>query len=175
MADFKACSNYNIHDDYYTPKWIFERFNEFIPKNVKIWEMCLLDSNGQSKKYLEELGHDVMGDTKCDCLQQTDYEDICDMIITNPPYDKKLKIPILQKLAKLDKPFMLLMNSTNIHSNYFQDIFKGKDIFFLIPKQKLYYDKYNGTKLITHHTKNKSTSYYSFIICYKVLTKNHFI
>ena len=69
MANLKDCSKFNTHDDYYTPKWVFERFNHLIPKDKTIWEMCLLNSNEQSKKYLTELGNKVIGSNKCDCLK----------------------------------------------------------------------------------------------------------
>ena len=137
--------------------------------------MCLLNSNGQSKKFLKELGHKVIGSTKCDCLTDTQYEKDCDMIITNPPFDLKIKKPILQKLAKMDKPFMIIMNSCNVFSNYFQEIFEGKDIYFITPRGKLYFDKYKGKKKLKDNQKNKSTSFYSIIVCYKVIDKNYFV
>jgi hypothetical protein len=175
MANFKDSPKFEIHDDYYTPKWIFEKINHLIPKDKKIWEMCLLGSNEQSKKYLTELGHNVIGDNQCDCLTDTNYETECDMIFTNPPFQTDLKISILKKIARLDKPFMIIMNSCNVFSNYFQDIFKDKDIYFITPRGKFYYDKYNGQDLLIDNQKNKSTSFYSVIVCYKTITKNHFV
>ena len=175
MANFKDSPKFDIHDDYYTPKWIFEKINHLIPKDKIIWEMCLLNSNGQSKKFLKELGHKVIGSRKCDCLKETIYEKQCDMIITNPPFETELKKKILTKLADLDKPFMIIMNSCNVFSNYFQDTFKGKDIYFIYPRCKLYFDKYNGNKKLIDNQKNKSTSFYSIIVCYKVIDKNYFI
>ena len=175
MANFKDSPKFETHDDYYTPKWIFERINHLIPADKTIWEMCLLGSNEQSKKYLTELGHTVIGDNECDCLTDTQYEKDCDMIITNPPFDLKIKLPILQKLVKMDKPFMIIMNSLNIFSNYFQDTFKDKDIHYIMPRGKLYFDKYNGQEKLIDNQKNKSTSFYCVIVCYKVIDKNYFI
>ena len=175
MANFKDSPKFSNHDDYYTPKWIFERFNHLIPNDKVVWEMCLLNSNEQSKTYLTELGFNVIGDNTCDCLSDTQYEKDCDMIITNIPFSNPIKTNILKKLVELDKPFMIIMNSTNIHSNYFQEIFEGKDLYFLYPKQKLYFDKYNGKKLIKPNYENKSTSFYSIIVCYKCIDKNYFI
>ena len=175
MIDFTDSPRCEVHDDYYTPKWIIEKLNHLIPKDKVIWEMCLLGSNEQSKKYLKELGHNVIGDNKCDCLKDTQYEKDCDMIWTNPPYQTELKKKILTKISKLDKPFMLIMNSCNLNSKYFQDIFRGKDLYFITPKGKFYFDKYKGKKLLKSHTENKTTSYYSVVVCYKCIDKNHFI
>ena len=175
MANFKDSPKFEIHDDYYTPKWIWEKINHLIPQGKTIWEMCLLNSNEQSKRYLTQLGHKVIGDKTCDCLTETQYEKDCDMILTNPPFDLKIKLPILQKLVKMDKPFMIIMNSCNVFTNYFQDTFKGKDIYFITPRGKLYFDKYNGEKKLKDNSENKSTSFYSVIVCYKCIDRNYFL
>ena len=175
MANFKDSPKFEIHDDYYTPKWIFEKIAHLIPKDKTIWEMCLLGSNEQSKKYLKELGFMAIGSKECDCLTENIYEKNCDMIITNPPFETEIKKKILKKLAKLDKPFMIIMNSCNIFSNYFQDIFRDKDLYFITPRGKLYFDKYKGEEKLIDNQKNKSTSFYSVIVCYKCIDKNYFV
>ena len=67
------------------------------------------------------------------------------------------------------------MNSCNVFTNYFQDTFKGKDIYFITPRGKLYFDKYNGEKKLKDNSENKSTSFYSVIVCYKCIDRNYFV
>ena len=44
-----------------------------------------------------------------------------------------------------------------------------------MPRGKLYFDKYKGKKKLVDNQKNKSTSFYCVIVCYKVIDKNYFI
>ena len=127
MTNFVDSNSFEVHDDYYTPKstWelivpYIENVNYHLSEYPKIWEMCLLNSNEQSKEYLDELLPNVIiGDKNCNCLLPNDYEDECDMIITNPPFDTEIKKHILQKLVQLDKPFIIksMISSTLLGSN----------------------------------------------------------
>ena len=173
MANFKDCSKFEVHDDYYTPRWCWEQIQDFIPRDKIIWEMCLLNSNEQSKKNLIDLGYEVIGDKTIDCLTETAEEEACDMIITNPPFATELKKNILKKLIALDKPFILIMNSCNIFTKYFHEIIGDREIYYIYPKGKLYFDKYNGEELITPSEKNKGCSFYSIYVCYKVIDRNY--
>ena len=74
-----------------------------------------------------------------------------DIIISNPPFQRiksykqrkdNLKYKCLQKLLELDKPFIILMNSTNMFQKWFMELFEGKDIKFIFPSKKIQYDKY---------------------------------
>ena len=66
--------HFDIHDDYYTKKWAWEQIIHLIPEHLKngvCWECCLLNSNLQSKNYLQELGLNVVGDRDIDFLKTT--------------------------------------------------------------------------------------------------------
>ena len=104
----------------------------------------------KSKQYLTELGKNVIGET------DWDYFDKCktleyDLIVSNIPFNKTLKIPILQKLVECDKPFIIIMNSMNTFANYFVDTFKDhrKDLQIITPRGKIHFHKLmeNNTKL----------------------------
>ena len=82
MANFKDSSKYNIHDDYYTRKDTYEAIKHLIPKDKIIWEFCLLNSNEQSKKYLQELGFNVVGDRTIDFFKHN----LGDVLISNIPF-----------------------------------------------------------------------------------------
>tara|TARA_Y100001972_G_C7560287_1_gene281424 strand:- start:36 stop:554 length:519 start_codon:yes stop_codon:yes gene_type:complete len=172
MANFKDSPRFDIHDDYYTRKETWKQIIPYLPTDKTYWEFCSLGSNGQSIKNLKELGLNVIGSTTHDFLKDELLE--ADILITNPPFDKKIKIPILEKLAESDKPFIIIMNSTNIFTKYFNRIFGEKDIKFIYPSTKIHFDKYEGTKYI--ESKN-NTSFYSLYVCYNIptITKNIFI
>ena len=170
MANLKDCSKWNIHDDFYTRKKTWEQIQQFIPKDKVLWEFCLLNSNEQSKTNLIELGYKVVGDRTIDFLT-TDFNG-GDILITNPPFSTDIKIPILKKLSELDKPFIVIMNSLNLFTKYFKEIFKDKEIYFIYPSAKIHYDKYIDGEL--QPTRN-ITSFYSIYVCYKVIDRNVWI
>ena len=57
MAGFNT-KKFSKHDDYMTPKYAWEAIQSLIPKNKVIWEAFY--GNGNSGKYLSELGFDVI-------------------------------------------------------------------------------------------------------------------
>ena len=172
MANFKDSPHFDIHDDYYTRKQTWEQIIPYLPNDKIYWEFCSLKSNGQSIKNLQELGLNVKGSVTHDYLKDPDME--ADILITNPPFDKAIKIPILEKLAASEKPFVIIMNSTNIFTKYFQRIFGGKDIKFIYPSTKIHYDKYDKGEFV--ESKN-NTSFYSIYVVYNIptITQNLFI
>tara|TARA_R110000823_G_scaffold143669_1_gene273971 strand:+ start:522 stop:1040 length:519 start_codon:yes stop_codon:yes gene_type:complete len=172
MANFQDSVNFNIHDNFYTRKKTWEQITPFIDKDLTIYEFCLLNSNEQSKKYFQELGYNVIGNRTIDFLKDNVEEDQADILVSNIPFSTEIKQKMLIKLVELDKPFIIIMNSLNLFSKYFKEIFKDKKIFFIFPSHKIHYDKYENEKLLD--TKNK-TSFYSIYVCYKVIDKNIWI
>ena len=169
MANLQDSNKFNIHDDFYTRKQTWEQIKDYIPNDKTIYEFCLLNSNEQSKKYLEELGYNVIGNNTIDFLDHNVEEEQADILVSNIPFSTKLKIKILKKLVELDKPFIIIMNTMNLFSKYFKEIFENNDIYFIYPTAKLHYDKYDNG--ILQPTKN-ITSFYSIYVTYKVIDKN---
>tara|TARA_R110000822_G_C15017227_1_gene462686 strand:- start:53 stop:556 length:504 start_codon:yes stop_codon:yes gene_type:complete len=167
MANLKDCSKFNIHDDFYTRKKTWEQIKEYIPNKV-LWEFCLLNSNEQSKKYLEELNFNVVGDKTIDFFNHN----LGEVLISNIPFSSDIKIRMLKRLIELDKPFIIIMNSLNLFTKYFKEIFKDKNLYFIYPSTKIHYDKYENGELL--ETKN-NTSFYSIYVCYKIIDKNIWI
>ena len=168
MANLKDCTKWNIHDDFYTRKQSWEQIQQYIPNDKVIWEFCLLNSNEQSKTYLQELGFNVVGDKTIDFFKHN----LGEVLVSNIPFSTDLKQRMLRRLIELDKPFIIIMNSMNLFSKYFKEIFEGKDIYFIYPSSKINYDKYIDDKLVA--TKN-NTSFYSIYVCYKIINKNVWI
>jgi hypothetical protein len=165
MANLKDSPKFKIHDQYYTPKYAWEKINHLIPKDKVVWEACMLNSHlSKSPEYLKELGNKVIYDTSWDVLK----EDHGDIIITNPPFETKIKIAILKRLVELDKPFIIIMNSMNTFANYFTEILDKRYIQIITHKGKINFDKMENEKL----TKTKNCSFYCVYVAYKMNLKN---
>ena len=170
MANFKDSKHFNVHNDYYTPKSAWENIQHIIPKDKKIWEACMLNSHkSKSPQYLTELGFDVVYDTSMNILESQ--PDEYDIIVSNPPFETKIKKEILKRLVELDKPFILLMNSLNMYSKYMREIFKDnlQHLQIINPSTKIHYGKYldNGDMVY-----DKKTSFYSIYLAYKMNIPN---
>jgi len=169
MANFKDSPNFVVYDDYYTPKSAWEQISHITQKKAGgkiVWEACMLGA--EKSKSPEHIFNSagvktVDFNTKMDCLKEQ--PDEWDMIITNIPFDKKLKIPILKKFVEYDKPFITIMNSLNLYAKYMREIF-GENIKHL---QVIHPDsKINFDKLIDGEVKTtKNCSFYSVYVCYK--------
>ena len=171
MAKLNDCPKFDkTKNDYYTKKEMWENISHLVPKSAVIWEACLLNSKSVSMDYWKEMGYNIVGNNTWDCLNY--YPINYDMIITNPPFETKIKQKILKQLVKLDKPFIIILNCMNIYSKYMRDIF-GDNIKYLqqiIPAGKIKYEVYNEeTKSMG---KCKDPAFYSCYLTYKMNIPN---
>jgi len=153
MATFNHQS-FIKHDDYMTPKSAWEDIIDYIPKDEEIWEAFYGD--GESGKYLDELG--------CKVVQEpVDFfeNDLGDIVVSNPPFSKCPDI--LKRLVELDKPFILIMPSSKINTQYFRTILKDK-IQIIIPKKRIQFIK----KVDDSSTLQNSCNFDCFYYCYKM-------
>lgn len=156
MANFKYANKFEVHDDYYTPFSAWEQIAPILKAQgyKRIYEPMLFGSNAQSVNNLETLGFDVIGDTSWDFLKDPiPPKNDWDCIVSNPPYDEvksfpkrndSLKYRIVKKMIALDKPFIIILNSTNIFAKWFRDLFEPvqQDLNFIFPTTKIEFDKY---------------------------------
>ena len=165
----KGCNIYLEDDDYYTTLKSWKKINHLIPKDKIIWEACMLNShNSKSPEYLKSLGNKIIFDKKMDCLTET--PDNFDMIITNPPFSLEIKKKILKRFVDLDKPFIIILNSINLHAKYFREIF-GENIKYLqviYPDCKLNFDKFIDGQLL----EMKKCPFYCIYLSYKMNFEN---
>lgn len=154
-------------NDYYTQKKCWEAISHLIPNNKIIWEACLLNSKSKSIQYWTEMGYNVVGDNTKDCLKWKP-EDF-DIIITNPPFETEIKKKILKRFIELDKPFIVILNSSNVYSNYFREIFGDniKHLQLIIPKGKIVFEEWNQEKEQLIKCK-KQPAFYLNYVCYKM-------
>jgi hypothetical protein len=131
MAGFHT-KTFLKHDDYMTPKYAWENIKEYIPKDKIIWEAFY--GNGNSGKILEELGFKVIHE-KIDFFN----ENKGDIIVSNPPFSKSKEV--LQRLKELGKPFILILPSSKINTQYSRDLFKNDKLQIIIPRKRIHFEK----------------------------------
>ena len=160
MVYYKQLNN---DDEYNTPKELWENVKEFLPTKEKIvWEAFY--GNGKSGNILSNLGCTVIQSDVDFFEDNTKLIDICDVIVSNIPFSKKKEV--LQRLKKINKPFMIIMPSSTMFTQYLRDIFNN-EIQLIIPKTRMHYEK-NGVVL-------KRTSFDSCYYCYKMNLHNDII
>ena len=160
MANLKDSPKFQIYDNYYTPAWVWQKITPLIPKDATVWEACMLNATeSKSMEIWQDFGYTVVGNTTWDMLT-CDIPD-CNIIVTNIPFETSIKKRILARLMEIDKPFIVVMNGMNIHSNYFHEIMDLEHTQIIIPKSKLHFQK-DGKK------EEKNTSFYSVFVAYKM-------
>ena len=153
--------------EYYTTKKMWDNISHLIPKNKKIWEACMLNSSSKSIQYLRELGFEVVGNKEWDCFEK----DEGDIIITNIPFTGEIKIKILERFLELDKPFIIILNSLNIYTAWFRELFKDNlnDIQLIIPRGKILFEEKINEEIVPC---KKEASFYACSLAYKLEIPN---
>ena len=155
MAGFHT-KTFLIHDDYMTPKYCWQNIEEYIPKDKIIWEAFYGD--GKSGTYLEEMGYNVIH-------EPVDFfkNDMGDIIVSNPPFSKSKEV--MNRLLKLDKPFIILFPSSKINTQYFRK-WRNKNLQIIIPRARIHFDKKVDGK--TPEDYKSSCNFDCFYYCYKM-------
>ena len=147
MAGFHT-KTFLKYDDYMTPKYAWENIKQYIPQDKVIWEAFY--GNGDSGNYLQEMGFDVIHNDN-DFFESNEG----DIIVSNPPFS--ISKDIMPRLKKLDKPFILILPSSKINTQYFRD----SQLQIIIPRKRIQFIK-NGNEL-----QNKC-NFDCFYYCYKM-------
>tara|TARA_R100001163_G_scaffold65124_1_gene61219 strand:+ start:97 stop:675 length:579 start_codon:yes stop_codon:yes gene_type:complete len=192
MANYKDCPKFNTHNDYYTPYSAWEQIKPYIQEKGfnKIFECFLLNSNEQSKKHLQKLGFEVIGNKNVNFLEEETWSEEMinkeyDCILSNPPYERvksykdrenNLKYKCIKKLFEIDKPFVVILNSCNMFQKWFKELVGDKDIYFIISSKKIQFDKYKeGGEELIKQPPSCSSSFNAIYVCYKVIDSNIWI
>jgi len=133
MAGFHT-KTFTKHDDYMTPKYAWENIKNYIPKDKIIWEAFYGD--GKSGEYLKELGFNTIHE-EIDFFEN----DRGEIIVSNPPFS--LSKEVLTRLVELNKPFILIMPSSKINTQYFRKLFSNHEdpIQIIIPRKRIHFVK----------------------------------
>ena len=131
MAVFHT-KTFQVHDDYMTPKYVWENIQQFIPKDKIIWEPFFGD--GTSGEHLRELGFEVIH-KPIDFFQHN----VGDIIVSNPPFSQSKNV--LSRLRELDKPFILILPSSKINTSYIRENYKDDGLQIIIPRKRIQFIK----------------------------------
>ena len=155
MAGFHT-KTFIKHDDYMTPKYVWENILEYIPKDKIIWEAFYGD--GKSGTHLEELGLNVIHEP-IDFFKENRGE----IIISNPPFS--LSKEVMKRLLILDKPFIIIFPSSKINTQYFRE-WKDKGLQIIIPRKRIHFiKKVDGE---TPENYKSCCNFDCFYYCYKM-------
>ena len=158
MATFNN-ESFKKHDDYMTPKSAWDNIKQFIPRDKVIWEAFY--GNGESGRYLRELGFNTIHED-IDFFEN----DKGDIVVSNPPFTKIKEV--LTRLKELEKPFIMIMPSSKINTQYFRKLFSTSEspIQIIIPKKRINFIKtVNGE--IPEDFKSQC-NFDCFYYCYKI-------
>ena len=158
MAGFHT-KTFTIHDDYMTPKYAWENIKQFIPQDKIIWEPFYGDGN--SGKYLQELGFQVIHESEDFFVTNKG-----DIIVSNPPFS--LVKEVLTRLKELDKPFILIMPSSKINTQYMRNLFKDSadKLQIIIPRKRIQFIKLVDGKV--PETFRNACNFDCFYYCWKL-------
>lgn len=133
MAGFHT-KTFTKHDDYMTPKYAWEDIAHLLPKDKVIWEAFYGD--GKSGDYLRELGFQVIH-------EDIDFftENRGDIVVSNPPFSKSKQV--LQRLKELGKPFVIILPSSKINTQYTRQLFCDCEdkLQIIIPRKRIHFLK----------------------------------
>jgi len=138
MASMTTRKNHEFHneDGYNTTPDMWEMINQYIPKDKILFEAFLKDNwSSKSAITLRELGHNVVGDPTMDFFDEPPEYDI---LVSNPPYSIKKKI--FERLAVLNKPFILIVPISTITKQYVKCLERDK-LQMIIPNKRLQFER----------------------------------
>jgi len=146
------------HNDFMTPKYLFEDIKDYIPKD-KVISMPFY-GDGMAGTYMTELGFNVIH-------QDENFYDFDrgDIVVDNPPYSTKKQV--IKELVKRNKPFMLIIPVSTICYQYAKIL--GDDLQIIIPSKRpkfIYYDK--TTNKLDENWAKKSPAFDSCWFCWKM-------
>ncbi len=139
-----------MNDNYETEKEEWELIKEYIPKDKKIWAPFYC--TGKQKDIFHELGFDIIHENE-DFFEH----DRGDIIIDNPSFSNLR--PILERMKKLEKPFILIMPSSKINARWFQNYFKDH-LQVIIPLKRQNFTRSDG--------KPFNFNWGTYFYCYKM-------
>ena len=133
MAGFQT-KTFSKHDDYMTPKSAWDNIKQYIPQDKVIWEAFY--GNGESGNNLKDLGFNTIHE-EIDFFENN----LGEIVVSNPPFTI---IPqILTRLKEIEKPFILIMPSSKINTQYFRKLFSDEEdpIQIIIPRKRIQFKK----------------------------------
>ena len=162
MAGFHT-KTFIKHDEYMTPKYAWQNIAQYIPKNKVIWECFYGD--GTSGEYFRSLGFTVIHEP-IDFFKNNKG----DIIVSNPPFSKVPQI-IHRLVHEIKKPFILIMPSSKINTQYFRKCFQDVEKpQIIIPRRRIHFKKKINGK-VPKNWRN-ACNFDTFYYCWKIGLKD---
>jgi hypothetical protein len=150
------------HDDYMSPKHVWDDIKHIIPKNKIIWESAYGD--GSSGENIKSLGFDVIH-TPIDYFNEE--PENWDIQITNPPFSAKKQW--FTRAKELNKPFIILCPINILATNYIRELFADEKLQIIIPRKRIHFIKCDKDgKPDEKFNKKSSCSFSSVYYCWKL-------
>jgi hypothetical protein len=149
-----------------TPLSAWEAIQDYIPKDKLVWEAFY--GNGESGTHLQSLGFRVIHED-IDFFEN----DLGDLIVSNPPFT--LIPEILKRLKELGKPFILIMPSSKINTQYFRKLFSkcADPIQIIIPRKRIQFQKMVNGEIVKDQ--KKACNFDCFYYCWKMGLENDIV
>jgi hypothetical protein len=159
--DRKDAKNKEKYNDYITPHNAWDSILHLLPKDKIIYEPFYC--NGDSGDYLKEKGFNVIHKK----LDFYEYANILEygLILSNPPFADCKKL--FNFLFELDKPFILILPTSKLHTHYLKKHLVNKKIQILVPHRRIHFIKCDedGNKIPDW---KPATCFDCFYYCYKL-------
>lgn len=135
---FNIYTKMTTDDEYYTPPEHWIAVKDFLPGSDRVvWEAFCGD--GRSGRTLTELGCTVIQGREVDFFD--DHNGVIgkyDVIVSNIPFSNKKEV--LERLKRLDKPFLIIMPGSTMFTKYLRELF-GNDMQIIIPRSRMHFLK----------------------------------
>ena len=133
------------NDECYTPRYVVEAIEPYLPKDKVIW--CPFDTSGSAfVSVLRETGHKVI------CSHISTGEDYYkfepgswDIMVSNPPFTNKRRI--FERALAFEKPFALLMSLTWLNDSAPKVLFMERDLELMLFRNRVKFLKADGTPI----------------------------
>ena len=86
------------------------------------------------------------------------------MVLSNPPFSKSKEVLI--RLKQLDKPFILILPSSKINTQYVRENYKNQGLQIIIPRKRIHFEKQVDGK--TPDNWKNACNFDCFYYCYKM-------
>ena len=154
------------NNEYMTRKSTWAAIQHLIPKDKVLWEA--FRGNGQSAKFLRELGFEVICKEEDFFKSDIPANSIC---CSNPPFFVTDRI--FRRLYENDVPFILIVPLCKITTQYFKQIFKTDEersnIQMIVPAKRIQFDN------VCNPTCKDKCSFDTIYLCYKIGLKQQII
>ena len=151
--------NFKENDHWGTPKHVWQSIQHLIPPGITLFDPFYYD--GQSGKDLKEVfpKNKVIHEEEIDFFH---HAVAYNMILSNIPFSKAKSI--LRRLKQVGKPFLTLLPTPRINTQYFIELFKDDDhLQLVIPSKRIHF--------VSNQLKKKSNSNFD---CVWIAYKCHF-